>query len=153
MGLTARDVLLWVARGVRGDLALGALLASTHQACEAVVPVLIGVVIDRGVATGDAGATALWIAVLAGVFVILATAGYGSGYFYERASMRGDHHVRVRIAERALDPRGRRDATRAGEVVSLATVDSRPRRARARRRRSSSRRPRSRSRSRRPCCS
>ena len=124
MGLTARDVLLWVARGVRGDLALGAVCASTHQASEAAVPILIGVIIDRGVATGDAGATALWIGVLVGVFVVLAAAGYGAGVFYERASLRGEHDIRSRVAGRALDPRGQRDATRAGEVVSLATVDA-----------------------------
>ena len=77
MGLTARDVLLWAARRVRGDLALGALSSSTHQACEAAVPVLIGVIIDRGVATGDVDATAGCIAVLVGVFVVLATAVLG----------------------------------------------------------------------------
>src|SRR3712207_5932507 len=98
MGVTARAVLLWVARGVRGDIALGALAAPTHEACAAAVPILIGVVIDRGVATGDEGATALWIGVLIGVFVVLAAAGYGAGCFYERASLTGDHHIRVRIA-------------------------------------------------------
>ncbi len=124
MDLSARDVLLWVARQVRGDLASAAILLSTHQACEAAVPVLIGVIIDRGVATGDVGAMVLWAGVLAVLFVVLATAGCVGGIAYERAAIRGEHHIRLRIAGRALDPRGQRDATRAGEVVSLATVDA-----------------------------
>jgi len=124
MDLTARDVLLWAARQVRWDLALGALMLSAHQACEAAVPVLIGVVVDEAITTGDVRAMVLWGLVLAGLFVVLASAGCIGGIAYERAVVRADHHIRVRIAERALDPRGARDVTRAGEVVSLATVDA-----------------------------
>jgi putative ABC transport system ATP-binding protein len=124
MPLSPRDVLLWTARQVRGDLALGALMLSTHQACEAAVPILIGVIVDRAITDADVGAMVLWGAVLAGLFVVLATAGCIGGIAYERAMLRAEHRVRLRIADRALDPRGQKDATRAGEVVSLATVDA-----------------------------
>jgi putative ABC transport system ATP-binding protein len=122
--VTARDLLTATVRGVRGDIALCAALASAHQAAEAAVPVLIGVIIDRGVATGDGDAMLLWIAVLAVLFVALSAAGCYGGYVYERALVRADHGVRVRIASRALDPHGRREPALTGEVVSLATVDA-----------------------------
>jgi putative ABC transport system ATP-binding protein len=124
MRLTARDVLLWTARQVRGGLTLGGGLVVFHQAAEAAVPVLIGVIIDRGVATGDVGAMVTWTAVLAVLFVALSAAGCCGIYAYEHVLFRADHAVRMRIAERALDPRGVRDPTRAGELVSLSTVDS-----------------------------
>jgi putative ABC transport system ATP-binding protein len=124
MGPTARDPLLWAARRVRGNLALGASLMVAHQAAEAAVPVLIGVIIDRGVATGDAGAMLTWVAVLGGLFVALSAAGCSGIYLYQRALVWADHAVRMRIAERALDARGLREPARAGELVSLATVDA-----------------------------
>jgi putative ABC transport system ATP-binding protein len=124
MGPTARDLLLWAARRVRGTVALGALLMVTHQAAEAAVPVLIGVVIDRGVATGDMGAMLTWVGVLAALFVGLSAAGCSGIYLYQRGLVWADHAVRMRIAERALDARGLREPARAGELVSLATVDA-----------------------------
>lgn len=46
---SGRDVLRESVRGQRRDIALGSLLGSGHQLGEALVPVLIGVVIDRAV--------------------------------------------------------------------------------------------------------
>ena len=45
-----------------------------HQAAEALVPVVVGVVIDEAITTGDGERLALTIAVLAGLFVVLSTA-------------------------------------------------------------------------------
>ena len=56
----------------QGWVLLGAvLLLAGWQAAEALVPVLVGVIIDRAIATGDATALAGWLVVLAALFTAL----------------------------------------------------------------------------------
>lgn len=77
-----------------------------HQACEALVPVMIGVVIDRAVAPGDGGALALWLVVLAALFVVLTVAyrvQLGVGMLAREQS---EHALRMRLTRRILDPAG-----------------------------------------------
>src|SRR5688572_9886518 len=71
--VTARDVQRLVLRGNgRGkQLVLSSLLLMSHQAGEALVPVTVGIVIDRAVETSDGGALVRWLIVLAGVFTVL----------------------------------------------------------------------------------
>ena len=69
-------------RGQRWDVVGSALLALGHQLSEAAAPVVVGVVLDRAVGTGDGSVLPLWLAVVAGVFVVLASCGaigYWSG--------------------------------------------------------------------------
>src|SRR5688572_17755700 len=96
-----------------------------HQAGEALVPVMIGVIIDRAVATGDGSALITWLAVLAGVFAFLSF-GYRLGArCAERASEGVAHDLRIRIAERVLDDRGGAEAGRMpGALAGLATSDT-----------------------------
>jgi putative ABC transport system ATP-binding protein len=65
---SGRDVLRRAVRGQRRDVALDPFLGAGHQAREALVPVLIGVVIDQAVARGEVSALLLWLAVLAVVY-------------------------------------------------------------------------------------
>ncbi len=98
-------------------------LISTWQVCEALVPVLIGVVIDRAVVTGDAGALALWLGVLVALFVVLSYSyrfGAQVGFGFMQQEM---HDLRMRVARKALDPRGVRSRLLPGETLSLATSD------------------------------
>lgn len=99
-------------------------LLTSWQLSEAMVPVLIGVTIDRGVATGDVGAFVVWAAALVGLFVVLSY----SYRFGARVGMRAIetevHQLRVEIAEHALDARGVRTDRLAGEMLSLATSDA-----------------------------
>ncbi|MCW5253775.1 ABC transporter transmembrane domain-containing protein [Streptomyces sp. SHP 1-2] len=95
-----------------------------HQLCEALVPVLIGVVIDRALAPGDRGALLGWLAVLAGVFAVLSLS-------YQRAAAamvtvygHGEHALRQRAVERLLDPRGLRGAPGTGEALALVSSDT-----------------------------
>nr|WP_237531953.1 ABC transporter ATP-binding protein [Streptomyces sp. SID8352] len=95
-----------------------------HQLCEALVPVLIGVVIDRALAPGDRGALLGWLAVLAGVFTVLSLS-------YQRAAAamvtvygHGEHALRQRAVERLLDPRGLRGAPGTGEALALVSSDT-----------------------------
>lgn len=53
---------------------MGAVLGAGHQFGEALVPVIIGVVIDRAVSDGDGRALFGWLAVLAAVYVGLSSA-------------------------------------------------------------------------------
>ncbi|MEI4281127.1 ABC transporter ATP-binding protein [Klenkia terrae] len=99
-------------------------LLSLHQTCEALVPVAIGVTIDRAVATGSLPALVASLGATALLFVVLSQAyRYGArhvvtGWFTET------HQLRVEIAARVLDPHGLRGAPPTGELLSIATNDA-----------------------------
>ncbi|GLZ75497.1 multidrug ABC transporter ATP-binding protein [Actinorhabdospora filicis] len=113
-----------VLRGQRRRAVLGTVLASGHQIGEALVPVMVGVVIDKAIATGDVSALVLWLAVLAGVFACLSY----SYRFYARVAVRGveeaAHDLRTRIARQVLDPRGVAEDRLPGAVLRVATTDA-----------------------------
>lgn len=99
-------------------------LLSTWQACEALVPVLIGVIIDRAVATGEWSAMLLWglaLTVLFGVLSYSYRFGARLGFAVVQDEM---HRIRVEIAAHALHPRGVRSPVLPGETLSLATADA-----------------------------
>ncbi|MGH3981787.1 MAG: ABC transporter transmembrane domain-containing protein, partial [Pseudonocardiaceae bacterium] len=104
---------------------LGAVaLLAGWQAAEALVPVLVGVIIDRAIATGDAAALAGWLVVLAALFTAL-TMGFRFG---ARLTARATEHagldLRVTMTRRVLDPRGGTGTGRLpGELLSIATAD------------------------------
>jgi hypothetical protein len=80
-----------VLRPRRVDVALGAALAVVHQICEALVAVVIGIVIDEAIGTGDAAGVAVWLGGLAAVFAVLATSamyGYRARYWPWRPATR-----------------------------------------------------------------
>jgi putative ABC transport system ATP-binding protein len=116
-------------RAVAGQwryVAIAAVLGATHQAGEALVPVVIGVVIDEAVSTRDSGALLLWIVVLAGVFLGLSTSWRFAARAAERASERAGHDIRIGLTRRVLQPRGGAEAGRlAGALANIATSDAR----------------------------
>jgi hypothetical protein len=65
------DVLKDAVTGQWRSVTVASALGAAHQTGEAAVPLLIGVVIDEAVRTGASGRLALWIGVLAAVFVAL----------------------------------------------------------------------------------
>jgi len=92
--------------------------------CEALVPVVIGVVIDRAVATSDAGELTTWGGVLVALFAVLS-------YSYRFGSRLGvsaleleTHLLRVEVSEHVLGPDGARTGLLPGETLSLATSDA-----------------------------
>lgn len=112
--------------GQRRDIALGALLGMGHQTGEALVPVLIGVAVDRGVVDGDAAGLLLWLGVLAVVYVGLSFSWRGSARAAERASVVAAHLLRVRLVGRLLAPEGGAEYGRLhGELANTATEDAR----------------------------
>ncbi|RSS37619.1 ABC transporter ATP-binding protein [Streptomyces sp. WAC08241] len=97
-----------------------------HQACEALVPVVIGLTIDEAVGTGSAGALLRWLLVLAVLFLVLSTCYRISARFAEGAGESAAHRIRQDLAARVLDPRGGADTGRLpGALTAVATGDAR----------------------------
>ncbi|WP_067461050.1 ABC transporter ATP-binding protein [Actinomadura macra] len=123
--MQGRDVLRRAIVGQWRLAAGGAVLAAGHQTGEVLVPVVIGVVIDEAISTGDADMLLRWIAVLAAVFAGLSYSYRFSFRFAERASERAAHRLRLELTRRTLDPRGGAEAGRLpGELVNVATGDA-----------------------------
>ncbi|MEU7972432.1 ABC transporter ATP-binding protein [Micromonospora sp. NPDC049089] len=111
-------------RRQRRRVVLGIMLLCAHQATEALVPVAIGVIIDRAVATGDVAALLLSLAGLAALFTALAFA-YRTGARLAYAAVEHEAHAtRVEIVRSALDPRGHRSGLRDGELLSVTASDA-----------------------------
>ncbi|WP_237539648.1 MULTISPECIES: ABC transporter ATP-binding protein [unclassified Streptomyces] len=120
-----RDVLRRAVEGQRRDVVLASLLAAGHQAGEALVPVLIGLVIDRAVAEGDGGALWLWIGVLAVVYVGLSFSFRHGARLSERAAVAAAHELRTTLVGRVLHPAGGTEALGLpGALVNTATEDA-----------------------------
>jgi len=124
--LSGRDV--WT-RSVKGQIrrvALGSALGSVHQLGEALVPVLIGVVIDQAVAGQNAGRLALWLGVLAVMYVTLSWSFRLGAKAGERSAEEAAHTLRLAIVGRVLDARGGAEEGRLpGDLANVATEDAR----------------------------
>jgi ABC-type multidrug transport system fused ATPase/permease subunit len=68
-------LLLWVARGQLGALAIGAAYGVVWMAALAVVPALVGRAIDRGVADGETGQLLRWSGLILAAGLVSAAAG------------------------------------------------------------------------------
>ncbi|MFK3979732.1 ABC transporter ATP-binding protein [Micromonospora sp. NPDC050397] len=122
---TGRKVLRRAVTGQGRDVALGSLLATGHQAGEALVPVVIGLVVDRAVATGSATALTQWLVVLALVFAGLSTSFRFAARFGERAAERAAHQIRRELTGRVIAPYGGVERGHLpGALVSIATSDA-----------------------------
>ncbi|WP_083419242.1 ABC transporter ATP-binding protein [Pseudofrankia sp. BMG5.36] len=123
---TGGDLLRAAVRGQRRRLAGGVVGAICHQGGEALVPVLIGVIIDRAVATGATSGLLAWLGALAADFVLLSL-GFRFGFRVTvNASEWAGHDLRLRVAARVVDDRGGAEEGRlAGELTNLATSDVR----------------------------
>jgi putative ABC transport system ATP-binding protein len=120
---TGRDVLRRSIAGQRRQVTAASLLTACHQAGEALVPVVIGVVIDQAVAGASVLTLALWLVVLALLFAWLSTSYRWGARFGERAAERAAHELRLDITRRVLHPGGGAEAL-AGELVSIGTSDA-----------------------------
>ncbi|MEV0345046.1 ABC transporter ATP-binding protein [Nonomuraea sp. NPDC050680] len=108
----------------RRRLGLGTGLISLHQVCESLVPILIGVIVDRAIGPGDGGALVLWVAVLAVLFVVLTTVyRFGARQLMLAIALEA-HTLRVEVAEKIMHPRGIRTNRRAGDLLTISTTDT-----------------------------
>ncbi|MDX2759740.1 ABC transporter ATP-binding protein [Streptomyces europaeiscabiei] len=120
-----RNVLRRAVGGQRRDVVLGAVLGMGHQTGEALVPVLIGLAIERGVVDGDVPGLLLWLGVLAAVYVGLSFSFRFSARAGERAAVTAAHHLRTELVGRVLAPEGGAEEGRLpGELTNIATEDA-----------------------------
>jgi putative ABC transport system ATP-binding protein len=122
--MTGGQLLRRSLRRHRGRLTAATVLLSGHQAAEALVPVMIGVIIDQAVGSGDLGRLALWIGLLGALFVMLTMCWRFGARLSITADQRENHQLRIEVTERVLDPRGQRTGLRAGEIMQIATSDA-----------------------------
>ena len=125
-GTTARRAVL---RGaVQGQLRLvtaAAALLMSWQACESLVPVVIGATVDKAIAPHDGRAVIGWIAVLAVLFGVLSFSFRFGSRLSRQASEQAAHETRIRLAGVVLDPRTRTDPLRrTATVASIASSDA-----------------------------
>ncbi|MFF9774442.1 ABC transporter transmembrane domain-containing protein [Streptomyces sp. NPDC013978] len=120
-----RNVLWRAVGGQRREVVLGAVLGMGHQTGEALVPVLIGLAIERGVVDGDIPGLLLWLLVLAAVYVGLSFSFRFSARAGERAAVTAAHHLRTALVGRVLAPEGGAEEGRLpGELTNIATEDA-----------------------------
>ncbi|MFJ8252710.1 ABC transporter ATP-binding protein [Streptomyces sp. NPDC094466] len=121
-----RGVIRRAVAGQRRDVAVGSLLGACHQTGEALVPVLIGLIVDRAVVRPDGGALAIWLLVLAVVYTLLSYGFRFGARAGERAAEQAAHHLRLDVLRRVLAPHGGAEAGRPpGALVNVATEDAR----------------------------
>lgn len=99
-------------------------LSVVHQTGEAMVPVLIGVIIDRAIVAGDPGQLALWLGVLAADFLALSLAFRGSSRLMVRVYGTAEHELRHLAMARVTHPHGVEASRSTGELLSVTTSDT-----------------------------
>ncbi|GAA3677892.1 ABC transporter ATP-binding protein [Arthrobacter ginkgonis] len=121
-GQALRHALTGEGRGLR--LAAAGALLMLHQVCEALVPVMIGVAVDRAIAPGNPVAMAWSLAGLAAVFVVL-TASWRMGFrLNTRVFGFGEHSLRQAVLDRVVRTPGPARTHGPGRILSIASSDT-----------------------------
>ncbi|MGX6449070.1 hypothetical protein ACVU7I_13535, partial [Patulibacter sp. S7RM1-6] len=101
-----RRLLRGLLRDQRRRVVLSAAGGVVHQACEALVPVVIGVLVDRAIAPRDGSTLLVGLAALALLFVLLNSAYRVQALTATRAIQEAEHDLRLRLTRRILAPEG-----------------------------------------------
>ena len=121
---SSRALLLRCLSRHRRRLLAGFALLALWQLCEALVPVMIGVVIDRAVATSEITSLVVLLLAFGLLFGVLSYSyRFGARLVFD-AVQQEVHAIRVEIAAHALHPRGVRSSVLPGQTLSLATADA-----------------------------
>ncbi|MFT4136940.1 ABC transporter transmembrane domain-containing protein [Microbacterium sp.] len=108
----------------RVPIALAVVGLVGHQIAEALVPVLIGVSIDRAIAPGDPVMLALCLVALCALFTVLLLAWRFGELNSVRAAEEGARAVRGALVSRVLSPVGFARPRSPGELLSIAGSDA-----------------------------
>ncbi|MFI1212827.1 ABC transporter ATP-binding protein [Streptomyces sp. NPDC020802] len=122
-GTTPGRFLLRVIFSARRVSVPAMLLAIVWQVGESAVPVVMGLAIDRAVATGDAGQLVLWLGVLVALYVALTSAARLSLRLTAHAVQVLQHRLRGTLSAGVLHPVGGTGRAPGGNVVSVMTSD------------------------------
>ncbi|NNN37007.1 ABC transporter ATP-binding protein [Streptomyces sp. S3(2020)] len=120
---TAGQFLLRVILSVRRVSVPAALAATVWQVGEAAVPVVMGLAIDRALATGNAGQLVLWLGVLVATYVGLTVAAKFATQLTAYAVQLLQHRLRSTLSTGVLHPVGGSVHAPDGGVVSVMTND------------------------------
>ncbi|MFJ2854622.1 ABC transporter transmembrane domain-containing protein [Streptomyces rubiginosohelvolus] len=99
------------------------LLAVVWQVGESAVPVVMGVAIDRALATGNAAQLLLWLGVLTGLYIALTVAAKLANRLTSYAVQLVQHRLRSTLSTAVLHPVGGVARAPEGSVVSVMTSD------------------------------
>ncbi|MFJ6984521.1 MULTISPECIES: ABC transporter transmembrane domain-containing protein [unclassified Streptomyces] len=119
-----RAVLTGVLRRRRRALAVGCLASTVHQVCEALVPLAIGLTVERAVAGGGTGDMGVAVGLILVLFAVLATGGGVSYWVLTRAVQEEAHRMRVAAVGRVLAEPGAAAGRTPGELLSVVTSDA-----------------------------
>lgn len=122
-GTTPGRFLLRVIFSVRRISVPAMLLAIVWQVGESAVPLVMGLAIDRAVATGDKGQLVLWLGVLVALYVALTSAARLSLRLTAHAVQVLQHRLRGTLSTGVLHPVGGTARAPGGNVVSVMTSD------------------------------
>ncbi len=122
-GSTAGRFLLRVILSVRRVSVPAALAAIVWQVGEAAVPVVMGLAIDRALATGNAGQLMLWLGVLVALYIVLTVAAKFAVQLTAYAIQLLQHRLRSSLSTGVLHPVGGGAHAPDGGVVSVMTND------------------------------
>ncbi|WP_433297691.1 ABC transporter ATP-binding protein [Pseudonocardia sp. CA-142604] len=121
----SRAVLTGSVGAFRRHVSAAALFLCGHQAGEALVPVLVGVIIDEAITTGDPAALAFWLLVLGLDFAMLSFSYRWGARQAWLGDVRADQRLRLMVTARVLDPRGGAEVGRLpGALAAIATSDT-----------------------------
>ncbi|MER7176247.1 ABC transporter ATP-binding protein [Streptomyces mesophilus] len=121
-----REVLRTVLKGERRRVLAACALNASHQIGEALIPVLIGFMVDRAIVRPDLASFARWALILAVVYVFLSGGFQLGARAAEYAKEHAGHTLRMRLIRRVLDPYGGAERGRPpGALVSVTTEDAR----------------------------
>ena len=119
-----RSAVRMVFAGRRLLLTLTVLGFVVHQITEALVPVLIGVVIDQAIEPGDGTALLIWLGVLCALFAALLFAWRLGELVSVRVYEEGARDIRRALVARVLSPAGFVRRRTPGELLSIASSDA-----------------------------
>jgi ABC-type multidrug transport system fused ATPase/permease subunit len=122
-GTTPGHFLLRVIFSVKRVTVPAMLLAIVWQVGESAVPVVMGVAIDRALATGDAGQLVLWLGVLVALYIVLTVAARFANWLTAYAVQLLQHRLRSTLSIGVLHPVGGAARAPDGSIVSVMTSD------------------------------
>ncbi|WP_394618761.1 ABC transporter ATP-binding protein [Lentzea sp. JNUCC 0626] len=122
-GTTAGRFLVRVILSARRITVPATLAAIVWQVGEAAVPVVMGLAIDRALATGNAGQLVLWLGVLVALYLVLTVAAKFAVQLTAYAIQSLQHRLRTTLSTRVLHPVGGGAHAPDGGVVSVMTND------------------------------
>lgn len=108
----------------RRAVVLGSLFWASHQTCEALVPVAIGLIIDRAVASSDGSLMLQSIGALLLLFFVLTMSWRSGFWFVTRGVLEETHALRLEASRRILSPAGIATDRQTGELLSITSSDA-----------------------------